>query len=60
MSPYTPSPADVRALESLFMLACLYYRQLPDDGPEQDMLMSTAIEPSRRAIAALQANLSHA
>lgn len=45
---------DIDALENLLMLAMLAYRKLSDDGPDQDYLMATAIEPSRTAIAKLR------
>ena len=38
------------------LVSCLayvqrYYRTLPDDGAEQDFIMSSVIEPARKAIA---------
>lgn len=45
---------DIDALENLLMLAMLAYRKLSDDGPDQDYLMATAIEPARHAIDTLR------
>ena len=42
------------------LAACLaytkaYYKKLPDDGPEQDYIMQSVIEPAEKAIAEAKA-----
>lgn len=38
------------SLENLMAIAMVYYRTLPDDGTEQDHVMTYYIEPARIAI----------
>lgn len=48
------TPGDIRALENLLFFAMVSYARLPDDGPEQDYIMTSAIEPAREALQNLQ------
>ena len=42
-------------LESCLAYVRAYYRTLPDDGPEQDYIMQSVIEPAEAALAAAKA-----
>lgn len=48
------TPEDIKALENLLFFAMVSYARLPDDGPEQDYIMSSAIGPAREALQKLQ------
>lgn len=41
----------LESLKNLLSITMIYYRSLPDDGTEQDHLMTYYIEPARIAIA---------
>lgn len=50
----TLNSEDLKALENLLFFAMLSYSRLPDDSPEQDFVMQSAIEPAQHAIRKLQ------
>lgn len=45
------APELVEALTATLAYAEAYYRTLPDDGPAQDHIMTSIIEPARAALA---------
>jgi hypothetical protein len=47
----TGLPSLLEALKTSLAYVERYYRTLPDDGPEQDHVMHSVIEPARAAIA---------
>lgn len=48
---FVAAPELLEELVSCLAYVQRYYRTLPDDGAEQDFIMSSVIEPARKAIA---------